>query len=92
MSSEILKEMFGKESLVYSKAINKLRTLWMRVKDEEEVKQILSFWEKSMEIVYGETPGEDLFLSHTYLATLVKLIMYLWFNRNSANRSSIDKE
>ncbi len=91
-SSETLKEEFGITSQLYSVAINKLNALWTNVKDEEEVKQKYNSWWRSMEVVYGEAPSGDLFLRHTYLATLVKLVLYFWFERNSTDRNLIEKE
>jgi type I restriction-modification system DNA methylase subunit len=87
LSSETLKDIFGAKSQIYSVAIDKLGTFWKAVKNEENVKQKYNSWKKSMEIVYGEPPEENLFLTHTYLAILVKLVMYLKFERDP-----IDKE
>jgi len=89
LSSESLKDLFGVKTWVYSEAINKLSTLWIAVRDEEDVKQKYSFWEKSMEVVYGETPRENLFLKHTYLAILIKLAMYFRFEKNSIGEEKL---
>jgi type I restriction-modification system DNA methylase subunit len=87
ISSETLKDTFGAKSRIYSVAIDKLGTFWKAVKNEKNVEQMYNSWKKSMEIVYGDVPKENLFLTHTYLAVLVKLAMYLYFER-----TPIDKE
>lgn len=38
-------------------------------------------WKESLEIVYGDIPEKELFFTHTYLAILVKLIMYFKLER-----------
>ncbi|MGC9069519.1 MAG: HsdM family class I SAM-dependent methyltransferase [Thermoprotei archaeon] len=91
ISSETLKEAFGAKSLIYSATIDKLNTLWMAVKDEKDAKQKHTSWEKSLEVVYGEIPEKDLFLIHTYLALIVKLVLYLRFSKNTINKEELEK-
>jgi SAM-dependent methyltransferase len=47
------------------------------VKDEKDIALKLDLWAKNMEIVYGGRPEVSSFIDHTYLVTLVKLIVYL---------------
>jgi len=72
-----LKFRFGPGSPTYTVAIDVLKRLYDVVKGEEDVKLKHELWSKSMEIVYGSAPKEEAFIDHTYLVTLVKLIVYL---------------
>jgi SAM-dependent methyltransferase len=68
---------FGPDSPTYCVAVDGLNALWNEVKDEEDVILKLDLWAKNMEIVYGGRPEVSAFIDHTYLVTLVKLIVYL---------------
>ncbi len=81
LSSETLKDMFGKNSRIYSILVDKFRILWTKVKDKKSVVQKYESWKKSLEIVYGDIPERELFITHTYLAILVKLVMYFKLER-----------
>ncbi len=72
-----LKWRFGPGSPTYQLAVDELAALWNEVKKEKENALKLELWTKNMEIVYGSKPEEAIFISHTYLVTLVKLIVYL---------------
>jgi methylase of polypeptide subunit release factors len=68
---------FGPGSPTYCVAIDELTTLWNEVSDEKDAALKLDLWAKNMEIVYGSKPEPSAFIDHTYLVTLVKLIVYL---------------
>jgi methylase of polypeptide subunit release factors len=68
---------FGPGSPTYCVTIDGLTALWDEVKDEKDVALKLDLWTRNMEIVYGSKPEVSAFLDHTYLVTLVKLIVYL---------------
>ena len=89
ISSETLKEIFGAKSRIYSSTFNKFNTFWMAVKEEKDVKQKYVSLKKCLEMVYGKM-REDLFLTYTYLALIVKLVMYLRFEK--IEKSTINKE
>jgi methylase of polypeptide subunit release factors len=72
-----LKFRFGPESPTYALAITILKSLWDRVKNENDVALKYELWSKTMQIVYGNMPTEDAFIDQTYLVTLIKLILYL---------------
>jgi len=76
-SAQDLKWRFGPGSPTYSIAVDCFRYLWSEVEGEKDVKLKLDLWAKSMEIVYGSKPKLNSFIDHTYLVTLVKLIVYL---------------
>lgn len=68
---------FGPDSPTYCVSIDGLTALWDEAKDEKDVALKLDLWAKNMEIVYGGRPEVSAFIDHTYLVTLVKLIVYL---------------
>jgi len=70
-----LKIRFGIGSPTFLISIEKLKQLWEKVKNEEDVRLKFHLWLKNMEIVYGSKPSEENFILHTYLITLVKLIV-----------------
>lgn len=77
LSAEDLKIEFGLGGQIYHKIINELQSLWKRVNHNENVRLRFESWKDSFEIVYGCEPKQELFIIHTYLATLVKIIIYL---------------
>ncbi len=68
---------FGPDSPTYCVSVDGLTALWEEVQEEKDVKLKLDLWAKNMEIVYGGRPEVSSFIDHTYLVTLVKLIVYL---------------
>ncbi|MEM3986465.1 MAG: N-6 DNA methylase [Candidatus Methanomethylicia archaeon] len=76
-SAQDLKCRFGPTSPTYSLVTDSLHSLWNEVENEKDVKLKLDLWAKNMEIVYGSKPELNSFIDHTYLVTLVKLIVYL---------------
>lgn len=82
-TAEDLKWRFGPGSPTYSLMVDELNSLWCKVKDEEDVKLKLELWAKNMEIVYGSKPKEESFIAHTYLVSLVKMIVCLRLSGDS---------
>lgn len=76
-SARDLRYRFGPGSPTYFVSIDILESLWDEIENEGDVKLKLDLWTRSMEIVYGSKPDLRSFLDHTYLVTLVKLIVYL---------------
>jgi len=76
-SAQDLRWRFGPDSPTYSVSVDELNKLWSKVKDEKDVSLKLDLWARNMEIVYGSRPEIASFIDHTYLVTLVKLIVYL---------------
>ena len=77
LSAEDLKLEFGTTSQIYHNTVNEFKSLWESVKNNENARSRFNFWKSSFEMVYGYEPKQELFIIHTYLATLVKLIVYL---------------
>ncbi|MEM1551300.1 MAG: N-6 DNA methylase [Candidatus Bathyarchaeia archaeon] len=78
---------FGPDSPTYYVIVNGLSTLWDEVKGEKDVSLKLDLWAKNMEIVYGGRPEVSAFIDHTYLVTLVKLIVYLRLSGDNVVRA-----
>jgi len=76
-SAQDLRWRFGPDSPTYCVSVDELTSLWSKVKDERDVALKLDLWARNMEIVYGGRPEVASFIDHTYLVTLVKLIVYL---------------
>lgn len=73
---------FGSESIILKDCIAMLRKAWDNVKTETSA--IYNEWAKYLSIVYGtEVQNEELFLKHTYLATLAKLMVYSYYQENT---------
>jgi len=87
-TAEDLKWRFGPSSPTYAIAVDELRALWSEVEDQSDVKLKLNLWARSMEIVYGSKPKLISFIDHTYLVTLVKLIVYLRLSGDNIVRES----
>ena len=76
-TAEDLKVKFGLQSPTYSSTCEIFSNLFDEVCDRPHVDLKLSLWKKYLEIVYGSAPEIEEFISHTYLVTLAKIIMYL---------------
>jgi methylase of polypeptide subunit release factors len=75
---------FGSKSPILSEMIEELRAIWKNASDRPYVKVLFDQWDKYLTIVYGSSVGdEELFLRHTYLATLAKLIVYGYFSEGA---------
>jgi len=69
---------FGLNSHAFRTIANALLAVWEEVKAGSAFSVIYSNWEKYLRIVYGsEVAGEELFVRHTYLATLAKLMSWM---------------
>lgn len=85
-SAQDLKRRFGPGSPTYSIVVDELKALWSEIESEGDAKLKLELWAKNMEVVYGSRPGLNSFIDHTYLVTLVKLIVYLRLSGDSTVR------
>lgn len=81
-NAEDIVQDFGHSSLVLSDCMSLLEEAWKNVKDE--VITIYNEWSKYLSIVYGgDVQDEQLFLRHTYLATLAKLMVFSFYQENT---------
>ncbi|MEM1668674.1 MAG: N-6 DNA methylase [Thermofilaceae archaeon] len=68
---------FGINSHAFHVVANELLALWRRLKHQDEFSVLYSAWEKYLRVVYGSAlAADDLFVRHTYLATLAKLMAW----------------
>ncbi len=77
-SSQDMVNKFGAKSPVFLSSSQKLWHMFSQSKDNPSVKVKFEEWDKLLSKVYGSSVASDeLFLRHTYLSILVKLIAYL---------------
>jgi hypothetical protein len=76
-TAEDLKWRFGPKSGTYAVAFSEFQSMWHEIESAPDAKLKLSLWGRNMQIVYGSEPSIEVFLGHTYLVTLVKLLIYL---------------
>lgn len=81
---------YGEFSLLYFKTIQSLKKLFEE-KKEEELKVIYQEWQRRFETVYRKGDvNEDLFLKHTYLGLLIRLVLYVvYFPKQKLKTQSI---
>ena len=78
-TGEAFAERFGHESPSYKEAMLILNKAWSSAKTS--VQTVYEEWGRYLRYVYGsEVASEELFLKHTYLATLAKLLVYLYYS------------
>ena len=83
---------FGYGSRVYNETLELLRGLWDRIKDKTEVKVFFDEWAKYFTYVTGkEQYDEELFLRHTYLAILTKLLTYIYLEGEKVSLGDLRK-
>ena len=71
---ESMSTMFGTESLIFKKSLDLLNQA-----NKNEYKTQYDEWNKYLSIVYGTNEVSfDIFLRHTYLATMAKAIVFLY--------------
>jgi methylase of polypeptide subunit release factors len=75
-TEEIVKD-FGLRSHAFHAAGQTLLSRWDRLKDQPEFSVVYESWAKYLLIVYGTAVAdEELFIRHTYLSTLAKLMAW----------------
>src|ERR1035437_235494 len=79
---------FGKESLAYGDGIEILSLAWRRTREEKEPDLAYRNWQRYLTVTYGSLPAattanrpgltelEELFLKHTYLASVARLMIW----------------
>jgi hypothetical protein len=77
-TSETILRDFGVRSHAFQTTMNSLLDLWQEVKAQSNFAVVYDSWEKYLNIVYGsDVTGHELFIRHTYLATLAKLMSWM---------------
>lgn len=89
-TSEKIVSDFGVKSHAFQTITNTLLATWKEIRTQSTFSVIYESWEKYLRIVYGsEVAGDELFIRHTYLATLAKLMAWM---RISESTSLADNE
>jgi hypothetical protein len=89
-TKQIVKD-FGPTSGAFVHAMNVLDGLWKCVEGDSESQVFFDNWQKYLRITYGGPVADrELFLRHTYLATLAKLMV--WVRLTAASEPPKDKE
>jgi hypothetical protein len=69
---------FGPTSGSFVHAMNVLDTVWKHIANDSESQVFYENWQKYLRITYGGPVAEqELFLRHTYLATLAKIMVWI---------------
>jgi len=79
LTTESLSRELGIGSLFFELAIDNLREAWHKVRQRYQL--LFREWAEYLSVVYGaRMETEELFLRHTYLATLAKLMAYMMYS------------
>jgi hypothetical protein len=82
-TSERMEKDFGANSHALQTATTALLPLWRQLKEQNPFAVIFAEWERYLRIVYGsKVAGDELFIRHTYLATLAKLMAWMTLNES----------
>ena len=77
-TTERMEKDFGANSHALQTATAMLTPLWRQLKEQNPFAVIFAEWERYLRIVYGsKVSSDDLFIRHTYLATLAKLMAWM---------------
>jgi hypothetical protein len=84
-TSELIEKDFGLTSHAFQTANAALLSLWRQVKDKSAFSVVFDAWDKYLRVVYGsKVAGDELFVRHTYLATLAKLLAWQRLTESTA--------
>lgn len=82
---------FGPSSGAFIHAMNVLESVWKAVESDTESQVFFDNWQKYLRITYGGPVADrELFLRHTYLATLAKVMV--WVRLTGAKEPPKDAE
>ncbi len=97
-SAEQFRRDFGRESLAYGDAMESLGMAWRHSRGEKEPGLAYRSWQRYLTVTYGSLPSatsakgeeltelEDLFLKHTYLVSVARLM--IWASISSGKSAS----
>ncbi len=78
-TTEDMAKDFGLSSTTFKLVTDRLREAWSQGRREAQAP--FDEWQRYLSIVYGSPLGnDDLFLRHTYLATLAKLMVHVYYS------------
>lgn len=77
-TSETIVRDFGVKSHAFQATTRALLALWGEIKARSAFSVVFDSWDKYLRVVYGtQVAGDELFIRHTYLATLAKLMAWM---------------
>ncbi|MBU1627856.1 hypothetical protein KKB18_10845, partial [bacterium] len=77
-TTETISRDFGAKSHAFQTIEKSLLSCWQELKNQDPYTVIYENWDKYLRIVYGsEVGGDELFIRHTYLTTLVKVMAWI---------------
>jgi SAM-dependent methyltransferase len=77
-TTELIERDFGARSHAFQTVKAALLSLWQDVKKENPFAVIYDNWDQNLRTAYGsDVGGDELFVRHTYLATLAKLMSWM---------------
>jgi len=89
-TAEDLALRFGEDGPTFRGALRILRDAWQRKRSDPSAQTRLAEWQSLLAIVYGSPVGdEDLFLRHTYLALLARILAFAALTRRAPSTSEI---
>ncbi len=84
-------EDFGAASPAFTLCANVLSRAWQQVAERSDFRVLYDNWDKYLRIAYGSSiASEELFIRHTYLATLAKLLAWARMTGQAAPVASAD--
>ncbi|MGO9093655.1 MAG: Eco57I restriction-modification methylase domain-containing protein [Bryobacteraceae bacterium] len=100
-SADQFQQDFGRDSWAYSDALASLRSAWRRVRREPEPALAFLNWQRYLTVTYGSLPKsgdedqdateisdiEELFLKHTYLASIARLMIWASLSKGESTES-----
>ena len=82
---------FGQRSPIFKAAMEALSRMWTQVKDDPAARTKFEEWDALLRTVYGSAVGgTELFLRHTYLALLVRLLAFSALTGRSPNPEDLE--
>ncbi|HEV2202429.1 MAG TPA: N-6 DNA methylase [Bryobacteraceae bacterium] len=101
-SAEQFRQDFGRESLAYGDSMETLAMAWRRTREEKELDLAFRNWQRYLAVTYGSLPAgtsakgqeltelEELFLKHTYLASVARLMIWASLSLGKSEKSYAD--
>ena len=90
-SAEDLKTICGLHSIIFDNVFEELEKIYKIIENETEIKLKYELWSKHMELVYGQKPDTQTFIKHTYLVSLVKIVIFLYLSGGRYNNEPLNE-
>ena len=81
---------FGERSPAFAQSYKVLKKVWESAKNDPSTQTKFAEWQSLLAIVYGSPVGdEDLFLRHTYLALLARVLAFVALKRKAPDSTEV---